>query len=129
MKIQEGFQRKVIADGQSGFTLLEVLVGICILSIGLLGVAKMQVTAIKGNYFSGHTTSALMLAEQKMEDILGSDYATVASQDETNVDGNYHRTTTVLNDNPITNTKTVTIAVRWGPNDDHGVTIACIKPL
>jgi len=34
---------------EKGFTLLEVIVAISVLTIGLLGVASMQVSAIKGN--------------------------------------------------------------------------------
>ena len=36
-------------DREAGFTLLEVIVAISILSVGLLAVASMQTAAIKGN--------------------------------------------------------------------------------
>jgi len=57
--IQKVFSKKKVCDNQSGFTLLEVLIAISILTVGLLGVAQMQIMGIKGNYFSGNTTAAL----------------------------------------------------------------------
>jgi type IV pilus modification protein PilV len=118
--------------GQSGFTILEVLVAISILVVGLLGVASMQVSAIRGNYFSSNTTLALTLAEDKMEELMIAQYDTVATTDEGMIDetgqtGNdFHRTWTVTDDSPITNTKTVTVTVGW-QNDDHQVTLTSIR--
>ncbi len=39
-----------------GFTLLEVIVAIAILTFGLLAVASMQIGAIQGNSFAGRVT-------------------------------------------------------------------------
>ena len=128
---------------QSGFTLIEVLIAISILTIGLLAVAKMQVSAIQGNYFSNNTTTALSLAQQKMEDLLGKAYNTVpdlaaGTHQEFDVDeegtpssgGIYQRVWTVADDTPITDTKTITIIVTWTKgNNTHRVNLSCIKRL
>jgi prepilin-type N-terminal cleavage/methylation domain-containing protein len=115
-------------ENQSGFTILEVLIAISILTIGLLAVGQMQIMDIKWNYFSGNTTAALTLAEEKMEDLLGSGYSTVVAADETNVNGIYHRITNVVDSTPPQPTfKTVTVTVGWD-NDRHQVSISCIKP-
>jgi type IV pilus modification protein PilV len=50
-----------------GFTLIEVLVGLIILSIGLLGIAGMQITSVKGNYFSNNLTQATYVAQDRLE--------------------------------------------------------------
>jgi type IV pilus modification protein PilV len=50
-----------------GFTLIEVLVGLIILSIGLLGIAGMQITSVKGNSFSNHITQASYVAQDRIE--------------------------------------------------------------
>ena len=44
------------ANNERGFTIVEVMVAIAILSVGILGVASMQVSAIRGNHFSDNTT-------------------------------------------------------------------------
>ena len=150
--IRKIFSKKKVCDNQSGFTLLEVLIAISILTVGLLGVAQMQIMGIKGNYFSGNTTTALTLAEEKMEDLLGKSYShtdlddtepgnnanltsitTVDRTENVNEDGQvvaggfYRRIWNVADDTPILGTKTVAVIVTR-ENDSHSVSIACIKP-
>jgi len=52
---------------KKGFTLLEVLIGLVILSIGLLAIAGMQVTSVRGNYFSNNLTQASYVAQDRLE--------------------------------------------------------------
>jgi len=104
----------------------------------------MQIMAIRGNYFSGNTTAALTLAEEKMEDLLGKSYTdaelagsvapgTVHNDPNNPIDetgqagGIYSRIWTVTDNTPITNTKTVTVNVSWD-NLAHQVSLSCIKP-
>ncbi|MDX1497790.1 MAG: type IV pilus modification protein PilV [Salinisphaeraceae bacterium] len=47
---------------QAGFTLLEVLIGIVVVSIGLLTVAALQVVTKKANYEAVQRTTASLLA-------------------------------------------------------------------
>jgi len=54
---------------KNGFTLLEVLIAMAILSIGLLALAGLQVVVIKGNASSKNLTSAVILAEAKLEEL------------------------------------------------------------
>jgi prepilin-type N-terminal cleavage/methylation domain-containing protein len=58
----------------AGFTLIEVLVAIVILTFGLLAVGSMQISAIRGNFMGGNTSIALSLASEKMEHLLNADY-------------------------------------------------------
>jgi prepilin-type N-terminal cleavage/methylation domain-containing protein len=58
----------------AGFTLIEVLIAIVILTFGLLAVGSMQVSAIRGNFMGGNTSIALSLASEKMEHLLNADY-------------------------------------------------------
>ena len=55
--------------GDKGFTLLEVLIAIVILSIGLLSVAAMQTTAILGNVSAMNRSRAIGLAEEMADRI------------------------------------------------------------
>ncbi len=150
--IRKVFSKKKAFDNQSGFTLLDVLIGISILTVGLLGVAQMQIMGIRGNYFSGNTTAALTLAEEKMEDLLGKSYSdtdlddidpgnnanltsitTIDHTENVNEDGQpvaggiYHRIWNVADDTPILGTKTVAVIATWD-NDSHRVSLSCIKP-
>jgi type IV pilus assembly protein PilV len=54
---------------QNGFTLVELLVAITIFAIGLLGVAGMQVTALRENSSSHTRTATTALASGIMEEI------------------------------------------------------------
>jgi type IV pilus assembly protein PilV len=51
----------------NGFTLLEVLISIIIISIGLLGMAGLQVTTLRNNNSSSMRTQATFLAEDMAE--------------------------------------------------------------
>lgn len=55
------------ARGEDGFSLIEVLVALTILAVGLLSLALLQVTAIKGNASASKSTIATDLAQTKLE--------------------------------------------------------------
>jgi len=48
--------------GNEGFTLLEILVAVLVLSIGLLGIAGLQVTGLRFNHSAYARTQATLLA-------------------------------------------------------------------
>ncbi len=52
---------------QSGFSLVEVLVGLVFLSIGLLAVAGLQGTSVRGNKFSNNLMQATYVAQDGLE--------------------------------------------------------------
>ncbi len=53
-----------------GFSLLELLVTLAILSIGLLGLLGMQITGAQGNAMSQRLTIATTLAQTGIEDFM-----------------------------------------------------------
>ena len=55
------------ARGEEGFSLIEVLVALTILAVGLLSLALLQFTAIKGNAGASKSTIATELAQTKLE--------------------------------------------------------------
>ena len=133
---------------EQGFTLIEVLVAIVILTVGLLAVGTMQISAIRGNFMSGNTSIALSLASEKMEDLLNKDYNHADLVDRitgnslsstTSVDwdeyiseegvvgagGFYRRIRNIANQSPP-NTKAIMVIVTW-ENNRHRVSIASIK--
>lgn len=52
---------------EKGFTLTEVLIGLIILAIGILAIAGMQITSIRGSSFSNNLTQASVIAQDRLE--------------------------------------------------------------
>ncbi len=81
-----------------GFTLLEVLITIVILSVGLLGMAALAAGTINGNAFSKNLSTAITLAQDKMEEIWEQDYSDIAPEGNASLSSpfaNYEREVTV----------------------------------
>jgi type II secretory pathway pseudopilin PulG len=77
-----------------GFSLLEVLLGISVFMIGMLGVTALNISSMKSNTFSGNLSEATVVAASKLEELMAQEFDDPASQlfDEDN-DGNCHDTT------------------------------------
>jgi type II secretory pathway pseudopilin PulG len=54
---------------EEGFTILEVMVGLIIFSLGLLLLMSMMVVSIQGNSWSENATQSAQLAREKIEQI------------------------------------------------------------
>ncbi|MDR2351021.1 MAG: hypothetical protein LBF41_10470 [Deltaproteobacteria bacterium] len=54
-----------------GFTLVEVLLTICVLAFGCLAVIQMQSWALRGTTFSDYQTAAVYIAETELERLKG----------------------------------------------------------
>jgi prepilin-type N-terminal cleavage/methylation domain-containing protein len=54
---------------QHGFSMVEVLVAILLLTVGLLALAKMQTQAVASNSFGNQLTEATFLAQDKVEEL------------------------------------------------------------
>jgi type IV pilus assembly protein PilV len=117
--------RRVKRD--DGFTLIEVMIGMVILTIVSLGLMSLTVSTIRGSTFSRQMTTATTLAQDRIEQIKRLSYVnanTVAPTENygtiTNFPG-FRRETLVENDTPAPNVKTVTVSVSWG-SGTHTVT-------
>lgn len=124
---------------QKGFTLLEVIVAISILTIGLLAVASMQVSAIRGNASAYGITEATSWASDQLEKLIvlpydhadlqdtdgdgtsGLENASEDTDDNPNpppAHGKYKVYWNVAADDTADDTKTVNVIVTW---TDHGI--------
>lgn len=109
-----------------GFTLVEIMVAIGILSIALLGLVSVTVMVIKGNTFSKTMTTATTLANDKMEELKKTNYAGLASGTDTK-ETIYTRTWTVTQASPAAGMKTVDVVVQWNwQGAPHNVTVRSI---
>jgi type IV pilus assembly protein PilV len=57
-------------SAQAGFSMVELLVAVVILAVGLLGLAELQVTAMKTNAQGHSIVAATSLAQQVIEQIV-----------------------------------------------------------
>lgn len=127
MKIQSQ-RRFIVLKQESGFTLLEVLIAVTILSVGILMLSGFQITAIKANGIGSKVSEGTVLTEDAIEtlkslakndprlSVNGGLPHTAATDTPTaipNVTSNgvtYTRSYTVVNN---TNTLTVTMTTTW----------------
>lgn len=80
-------RRRHAARGEEGFSLIEVLVAMTILAVGLLSLALLQVTAIKGNAGASKSTIATDLAQTKLELFRRDAWIAIGNSTNTTFDG------------------------------------------
>ena len=116
------------SNESKGFSLIEVLIALVILSISLLALAGLMVQSTKNSSWGGHLTEAATLAQDKLEQ-----FRTVRPQTDipegTNFDTKtppsgiqYTRTWTVAT-NGTNTVRTITITVTWTDSIFHTITI------
>jgi type IV pilus assembly protein PilV len=99
----------------AGFTLVESMLTLAIMSVGLLALAGLQITALRGNALSRSMTTAVSIAEQRLEQLKNTPYSDIQAEAATQVTAsNLHftRQVTVTN-GPLPNTKSVSVLVSW----------------
>ena len=84
-------------------------------AVGLLALAGLQITALRGNAWSRSITTAVSIAEQRLEQLKNTPYSDIQAEAATQVTAsNLHftRQVTVTN-GPLPNTKSVSVLVSW----------------
>lgn len=126
-------QMKDITGNENGFTLIEVMIALVIFSIGVLGLAAMQIDFIQGNATALGVTEAATQASDKMEELMAVNYTdsaldlAAAGSPHTETIGSYtldwtvqhpdlDGSTTVNNDEAAF--KHIEITVSWNDNTD-----------
>ena len=82
MRMSPQYRRR----SQQGFTLIEVLVAMALLSFGLLSVASMQVVAIQVNGSALRLNRGTTLVQDKIEELLALPFTHASLADATPVD-------------------------------------------
>jgi type IV pilus assembly protein PilV len=99
----------------AGFTLIEIMIAIVILSIGLLSLASLQIAMIQGNAFAQRMTTAASVVEDKLEQLKNTPLAQIHAESPTSVTASnrtFTREVTVAA-GPQTNTVRVSVIVTW----------------
>lgn len=107
-----------------GFTLIEILIALVILSISLLAIAGLMAMTTKNNSFGGHLTEAATFAQDRLEELRVISYANLTSGTDTKKSSgiDYTRILTVV-PNATDTLRTVTITVNWNDGISHSVSI------
>jgi len=100
---------------EEGFTLIELLIALTIFAVGLLGVAAMQTSAIRMNSTAGKLTNLSTWGTDKIEELSALPYSDPlldsAGNPHQEVTGDYTISWIVIDDNPVTSTKNITVTV------------------
>ena len=115
---------------EEGFTLIEIMIALVVMSIGLTALAAVQISAIRGNAFSKRMTTAVSIADEKIEQIKSIPYANIISESSiqiTQSNMNFTRQVTVTNNSPLPNSRKVEVVVTWSEGSkSHSVPITTI---
>jgi len=121
----------------NGFTLIEVVITLLILSICLLGMAGLMVTTTRNNSYGGHLTEAATFAQDKLEQLRATPFGMI--QLNTTIKDNplgstgitYSRSwVAVPNILPPGNTiDVITITVSWTDTKPQSISMVSATPL
>jgi type IV pilus assembly protein PilV len=121
---------KSLISIEEGFTLIEIMIALLVMSIGLTALAAVQISAIRGNAFSKRMTTAVSIADEKIEQIKSIPYANILSESSiqiTQSNMNFTRQVTVTNNSPLPNSRKVEVVVTWSEGSkSHSVPITTI---
>ncbi len=136
--IYETENGKSVNRRDSGFTLIETVIALLVLTIGLLGMAALSISVMQGNKSSNRISTATAVAQDKMEELRGLGYDNLPASDSGDIDINglsyswdvetvttrYDAdgdVTTDPDDPVLTITKKVTVTVEWEDAETHSV--------
>jgi len=99
-----------------GFTLIEVVVAIVMLTFGVLASASLTAALMRSNRGVTNRTRAVETLRLKVEDLQSQQYSEIVTGSDTATIGGitFTRGWTVTPDSPAANLKTVTLTVTWG---------------
>lgn len=117
--------------GEKGFTLIEVVAGLIILAIGLLGIAAMQATSTKGGYFSNNVTQATILAQDKLEYLKNLSYSdsnlSSGQHNEGIISGTIFSLVYNILEDEGNSMKTITVTLSWTDRGNHSISFSTIR--
>jgi type IV pilus assembly protein PilV len=118
-------------EKQTGFSLIEVLIGLVFLAIGLLAMAGLQATSVRGNFFSNNLMQATYVAQDSLESLINLPLDSSQLQAGNHPDGfipisgvSFNKSYTVVVNG---NLRTINYTVTWSDGINHNVTFSTIR--
>lgn len=113
-----------------GFSLLELLIGLVILAIGILAITGMQMTSIRGNFFSDNIMQASILGQDRLEQLksLHSFPGEGTNNELIEKRGtNFTRTSTITLHPTLPGSWVIRVNVTWTDTSDHSVSFSTVR--
>ncbi|MDD5008670.1 MAG: prepilin-type N-terminal cleavage/methylation domain-containing protein [Syntrophorhabdaceae bacterium] len=109
--------QRIALRNNKGFTIIEVLVAVCILTISMLAILEAVVIAIEHNMNNVSRDESVRIAETKMNELRNSDFTTLANGN-SSVSRNIRNLTRTFNvqwivSNLSSNSIAVQVIVNW----------------
>ena len=110
---QQTVNRLALAQRKSGFTLLEVLITLVLLTTGLIALLQATSSGLFSSRDNESELVALNLAQEKVEDLRNKSFANVVNEAKAAVSGFADFQRDVVVTTPVANLKQVTVTVYW----------------
>ena len=108
-----------------GFSLIEMLISIVILSVSLLAMASLMAATARNNASGTQITEAINLAQDKVEELSVTPSGSLVpgtDQKKGSTGVNYSRNWTIQ-PNGTGNLRTVTVTVNWSDRENHSINL------
>jgi len=121
--------QRIVSRNSKGFTIIEVLVAVCILTISMLAILEAVVIAMEHNLNNISRDESVRIAEAKMNDLRNTAFSSLANGS-TSVTRNFRNLTRTFNvqwtvSNLSGNSIAVQVVVNWshrGVQRSHSIT-------
>lgn len=117
-----------------GFTLIEVLVAMCIFAIAVLGLAVGATSVMRANQTGLYSTMATNWAQDKLEELKGKTVAALptcptyttagCSDTQTSSGVSFNRSWEILQNQPVTGVNRIDVQVAWTDYTSHTLTVS-----
>jgi uncharacterized protein (TIGR02598 family) len=99
-----------------GFSLIEIMVAMTFLAIGLLAIAQLIPTGLKGITEARVRTNAVQNSQRILDDLRATDYDSLDAGTFSETDGRYATTWTITDNSPVAGSRRVDVVSTWGPD-------------
>jgi len=119
------------ADRSGGFTLLEVMITLVILSVSLLALAGLMVTTTRNTASGGHVTEAVTFGQDKLEEFRATSWEALlpttsgprTDQRQGSTGIGYTRSWDITQNG---NFKTINLAINWNDRINHSIRLVSV---